>query len=130
MYSIEDNSKVEEYALSAFICQWICANKRRVHRRMCGCEWCKILPANARGIQIFTRKKAYLMTHNKKIFTEKIFEVKIIATGMIIEQKLVICYPLITIGCISLYESQKNLRFFETSAQFCCIDNPLVIPIF
>jgi len=24
-----DNSKAEEYALSAFFCQWICANKRR-----------------------------------------------------------------------------------------------------
>jgi len=24
-----DNSKAEEYALLAFFCQWICANKRR-----------------------------------------------------------------------------------------------------
>ncbi|QDL87740.1 DUF2575 domain-containing protein [Serratia marcescens subsp. marcescens ATCC 13880] len=33
MYSIEDNSKAEEYALLAFVCQWICANKRRLYRR-------------------------------------------------------------------------------------------------
>ncbi|PVF12004.1 hypothetical protein DBO95_19465, partial [Yersinia pestis] len=33
MYSIEDNSKAEEYALLAFVCQWICANKRRLYGR-------------------------------------------------------------------------------------------------
>jgi hypothetical protein len=26
-----DNSKAEEYALLAFFCQWICANKRRLN---------------------------------------------------------------------------------------------------
>ncbi|AYM94085.1 DUF2575 domain-containing protein [Serratia fonticola] len=30
---IEDNSKAEEYALLAFVCQWICANKRRLYGR-------------------------------------------------------------------------------------------------
>jgi hypothetical protein len=29
-----DNSKAEEYALLAFFCQWICANKRRYTRHL------------------------------------------------------------------------------------------------
>ncbi|KAB1496060.1 DUF2575 domain-containing protein [Serratia proteamaculans] len=33
MYSIEDNSKAEEYPLLVFVCQRICANKRRLYWR-------------------------------------------------------------------------------------------------
>jgi len=33
-----DNSKAEEYALSAFFCQWICANKRRYVATLVTCD--------------------------------------------------------------------------------------------
>jgi hypothetical protein len=33
-----DNSKAEEYALLAFFCQWICANKRRCVATLVTCD--------------------------------------------------------------------------------------------